>query len=164
GSPRDLRREKRSRSPGEAPMTSVTLVRRIKARPTIVFQALATAEGIASWWGPDDLPVISAEADVRVGGLFRVRFRTIDDLEHECSGQFLDVCRPERVIMSWRWSSGGEPEEAGRCSRVEFRLREVEGETELTLVHALLNNETSVRSHESGWSGALEKLTRNFAG
>ena len=30
-------------------MTSLTLVRRIKARPSIVFDALTTAEGIASW-------------------------------------------------------------------------------------------------------------------
>ena len=32
-------------------MTSLTLVRRIAARPSIVFDALTTAEGIASWWG-----------------------------------------------------------------------------------------------------------------
>ena len=34
-------------------MTSLTLVRRIKARPEIVFDALATPDGIAHWWGPD---------------------------------------------------------------------------------------------------------------
>ena len=31
-------------------MTSLTLVRRIKARPSIVFDAVTTAEGIAQWW------------------------------------------------------------------------------------------------------------------
>ena len=34
-------------------MTSLTLVRRIKARPQVVFDAVTTAEGIARWWGPD---------------------------------------------------------------------------------------------------------------
>ena len=38
-------------------MTSITLVRQIAARPAIVFEALTTPEGIASWWGPDDLPI-----------------------------------------------------------------------------------------------------------
>ena len=38
-------------------MTSVCLVRRIAARQAIVFEALITAEGIRSWWGPDDGPV-----------------------------------------------------------------------------------------------------------
>jgi hypothetical protein len=41
-------------------MTSLTLVRRIKARPSIVFDALTTPEGIACWWGPDDGPVLVA--------------------------------------------------------------------------------------------------------
>jgi uncharacterized protein YndB with AHSA1/START domain len=31
-------------------MTRLTLVRRIAARPSIVFDALTTAEGIAHWW------------------------------------------------------------------------------------------------------------------
>jgi uncharacterized protein YndB with AHSA1/START domain len=48
-------------------MTSLTLVRRIKARPSIVFDALTTAEGIASWWGPDGGPVLVAESDPQVG-------------------------------------------------------------------------------------------------
>ena len=59
-------------------MTSLTLVRRIAARPSIVFDALTTPDGIACWWGPDAGPVLLAETDVRVGGRFRVRFRTLD--------------------------------------------------------------------------------------
>jgi uncharacterized protein YndB with AHSA1/START domain len=53
-------------------MTSITLVRRIAARPSIVFEALVTAEGVAAWWGPDALPVVRAEVDARVGGSYRV--------------------------------------------------------------------------------------------
>jgi uncharacterized protein YndB with AHSA1/START domain len=37
-------------------MTSLTLVRRIKAQPAIVFAALTTAEGITHWWGPHPVP------------------------------------------------------------------------------------------------------------
>ena len=40
-------------------MTSLTLVRRIAARPSIVFDALTTPDGIACWWGPDDGPVLA---------------------------------------------------------------------------------------------------------
>ena len=68
-------------------MEKTTLVRRIAARPAIVFDALVTAEGIGAWWGPDDFPVVFVAADPRVGGIFRVRFRTSDGLEHECGGE-----------------------------------------------------------------------------
>ncbi|MEJ0020180.1 MAG: metalloregulator ArsR/SmtB family transcription factor [Acetobacteraceae bacterium] len=40
------------RKPRRANMTSLTLVRRIAARPSIVFEALTTPDGIACWWGP----------------------------------------------------------------------------------------------------------------
>jgi uncharacterized protein YndB with AHSA1/START domain len=142
-------------------MNAVTLVRRIAARPAIVFDAFVTTEGLTSWWGPDDFPVISASADVRVGGLFCVRFRTADGREHECSGEFLEVVKPERLSMSWRWSDGGEAEECGVVSRVELHLRAIDTGTELTLVHAALRNEASARSHEGGWARALDKLVRN---
>jgi uncharacterized protein YndB with AHSA1/START domain len=143
-------------------MTSVCLVRRIAARQAIVFEALITAEGIRSWWGPDDGPATSAEVDARVGGGFRVRFRTVDGLEHECAGEFLEIERPRRVVMSWRWTRNGQIEEHDRESRVEIRLRAVETGTELTLVHSLLSDENSARAHEGGWDGALQKLIRQF--
>ena len=141
-------------------MTSLTLVRRIAARPSIVFEALVTPEGIAAWWGPEDLPVLHAEADARVGGSYRVRFQTSDGREHEASGEYLEVAPPRRLVMSWRWTFGGGTSEQGRTSRVEFDLAPIPGGTELTFTHADLANEVSRDGHASGWTGAFDKLER----
>jgi uncharacterized protein YndB with AHSA1/START domain len=145
-------------------MNEAVLVRRIAARPAIVFDALVSEDGIASWWGPHDEPAISAKVDSRVNGSFRVRFRTADGRVHECTGQFLEIDRPSRVVLSWHWAEGGEPDEvaANNTSRVEFRLRPIDTGTELTLIHSALETEVSARSHEGGWGGALEKLLRQF--
>jgi uncharacterized protein YndB with AHSA1/START domain len=140
-------------------MSSLTLVRRIAARPSIVFDALTTAEGIRCWWGPDGGPVLLAESDARVGGHFRVRFRTLEGSEHESSGQFLELRRPERLVMSWRWRGG--QEDKGE-SRVEISLRPLAEGTEITFTHSGLHDEDSRRGHEQGWSGALDKLVRHF--
>jgi uncharacterized protein YndB with AHSA1/START domain len=137
-------------------MTSLSLVRRIAARPSIVFDALTTPEGIACWWGPDAGPVLLAETDVRIGGRFRVRFRALDGIEHETNGEYLEVAKPERLAMSWRWVDGEDPGE----SRVEIDLREVAGGTEVTLTHSRLHDEDTRRSHEEGWTGSLDKLQR----
>lgn len=139
-------------------MTDLILVRHIRARPATVFDLLSTAEGLTSWWGPDDQPVSSAEADVRVGGAYRVRFRTPDGREHECAGTFLDIVPPERIVMTWRWTLGGEAVEAGRVSRVEMHVRAAGTGTEFTLIHAGLRDEESKASHAWGWTGALDKL------
>ena len=140
-------------------MTSLTLVRRIKARPSIVFDALITPEGIASWWGPDGGPVLVAETDPQVGGRFRVRFRMLDGSEHESSGEYLEVVKPERLSMSWRWTGG--VEDPGELL-VEIRLRAIVEGTELTFTHSRLHDEESCRSHEEGWTGALDKLQHHF--
>jgi uncharacterized protein YndB with AHSA1/START domain len=141
-------------------MTSLTLVRRIRARPQIVFDAVTTAEGIAGWWGPDTGPVLLAEADPRVGGRYRVRFRMLDSSEHESSGEFLEIVRPERVVMSWRWKGG--VEDPGE-SRVEIVLKAIPEGTELIFTHSRLHDEETRRSHEEGWTGSFDKLQAQFA-
>jgi len=144
-------------------MTSLTLIRRIAARPSIVFEALTTPDGTASWWGPDDGPVLVAEIDVRVGGSFRVRFRMLDGSEHESSGEYTELVKPTRLAMTWRWTHGGDPAEAGGASLVEIDLRPIDTGTELTFTHSRLQTEASRDSHERGWSGALGKLARHFS-
>ncbi len=123
-------------------MNSVTLWRRIVARPSIVFDALTTAEGIAAWWGPDELPVVRADVDARVGGTF------------------VEITAPRRIVMTYLYTFGGEPDEFGRTSRVEIDLVPFAGGTDLTLTHSDLTNETSKTSHAGGWGGALDKLVR----
>lgn len=140
-------------------MTSLTLVRQIAARPAIVFDALATPQGIRCWWGPDEGPVLIAESDVRPGGRFRVRFRTLDGTEHETFGEYLEVQRPQRLVMTWRWQ--GAREDPGE-SRVQIDLRAIPGGTEITLTHTGLFDDESCLGHEQGWNGALDKLVRHF--
>src|SRR6202048_1601478 len=123
-------------------MPTLTLVRRIKSRPSIVFDALTTPEGIACWWGPDDGPVLLAETDPRVGGRYRVRFRMLDGSGHESSGEYLEVVRPERLAMSWRWAGG---EEDPGESLVEIRLRAIAEGPQLTFTHSPLCDEETWR-------------------
>ena len=144
-------------------MTSLTLMRRIRARPSIVFDALTTPDGIAQWWGPDAGPVLLAETDVRIGGRFRVRFRMLDGTEHESTGEYIEVVESKRLVLSWQWTAGGEPDEGGEVSRIEIALQRVDVGTEVTFTHARLKTEASRASHERGWAGALEKLVRRFS-
>jgi uncharacterized protein YndB with AHSA1/START domain len=142
-------------------MNSFTLVRRIRARPSIVFDALTTAEGIAAWWGPDDVPVVRAQVDARVGGAYRVRFRTLDGREHEAYGTFLELVASRRIVMSWQYALNGEPDERGRTSRIEINLVPFDGGTDLRFTHADLASDASMLSHELGWTGSLDKLVRH---
>ena len=140
-------------------MSSLTLVRRIAARPSIVFDALVTPAGIAQWWGPDAGPVLVAESEARVGGRFRVRFRMLDGSEHESAGEYLEVDAPRHLAMTWRWSEGGD---GNVTSRIEIELRPIDTGTELTFTHSELSSDASRDSHREGWTGALDKLVAMF--
>ena len=97
--------------------TRLAMVRRIAARPSIVFEALATAEGIASWWGPEALPVLAAEFDASVGGAYRVRFQTGDGQQHEAFGQVLDIDLPNRCAVVSRPAAASRRRDATSCAR-----------------------------------------------
>jgi uncharacterized protein YndB with AHSA1/START domain len=141
-------------------MTSLTLVRRIAARPSIVFQALISPDGISHWWGPDEGPVLVAEVDARVGGRFRVRFRMADGSEHESRGEFLEVVHPSRLAFTWCWVG----REAEGESRVEIDVHSTSEGSELVFKHSRLVDEETRRGHEQGWNGSLDKLVNYLAG
>lgn len=81
----------------------------------------------------------------------------MDGTEHETTGEYLEVT-PMRVVMTWEWTSGGEPDERGQVSRIEIDLRPIDIGTELTFTHGRLQTKISAEHHEWGWSGALDKL------
>jgi uncharacterized protein YndB with AHSA1/START domain len=137
---------------------SLTLVRRFKAPPASVYAAWTEPDQMVRWWGPDAGPVVSAEADVRPGGRFRVVFRTLDGEEHDCRGTYREVDPDRRLVFTWQWVSMPERE-----SLVTVALRPVPEGTELTLTHAQFHDEKTRDSHRSGWNGALDKLERLFA-
>jgi uncharacterized protein YndB with AHSA1/START domain len=87
----------------------------------------------------------------------------LDGSEHECTGEYIDVVKPTRLAMSWRWTHGGEPVEAGEETRVEIDLRPIDTGTELTFTHSRLQTEASRDSHARDWSGSLDKLERHLA-
>ena len=79
----------------------------------------------------------------------------LDGTEHESSGLVIEVAPMTRLVMSWRWTDGGEAAEAGEESRVVIDLRPIPTGTELTFTHERLQTIVSRDSHEWGWNGAL---------
>jgi uncharacterized protein YndB with AHSA1/START domain len=146
-------------------MISATFVRQIEARPSIVFDALSTAEGISAWWGGAGKAMVK-ELDLRVGGAYRVQFYSTDGGEHEVFGEYLVVAPHTRLVWTWNYvpDGGGEPDEYGNTSQVEAVLRPIsDGVTELTFTHAKLQTEKSKASHTYGWPEAFVRLEQFLA-
>jgi uncharacterized protein YndB with AHSA1/START domain len=137
---------------------SLTLKRRLKASPAKVYQAWTDPKMMIHWWSPADCETLIAEADARVGGRFRVLMRGSGETEHDVSGTYREVVPNEKLVFSWAWKTTPE-----QVSQVTVSLKRDGDGTLLTLTHEQLFDEATRDSHNTGWSGALDKLERLVA-
>jgi uncharacterized protein YndB with AHSA1/START domain len=137
---------------------SLTLKRRIGASPEKVYAAWTDPAQIARWWGPEQAETLSAELDARVGGRFRIVFRTPDGEEHDVSGTYREVAPGERLVFTWVWRTMPE-----RQSLVTVTLKRDGDGTLLTLQHEQFFDQAARDRHRSGWTGTLDKLEKYFA-
>jgi uncharacterized protein YndB with AHSA1/START domain len=142
-----------STQPSLATKPSLTLKRRLNAPPAKVYAAWTEPAQIARWFGPQGAEVLRAEADVRVGGRYRVIFRVPDGDEHDVSGVYREVVPNQKLVFTWAWISTPERE-----SLVTVALKRDGDCTLLTLTHEQFFDEPARDRHRSGWSGALDNL------
>ena len=142
-----------STQPSLATKPSLTLKRRLNAPPAKVYAAWTEPAKIARWFGPQGAEVLRAEADVRVGGRYRVVFRVPDGDEHDVSGVYREVVPNQKLVFTWAWISTPERE-----SLVTVALKRDGDGTALTLTHEQFFDEPARDRHRSGWSGVLDNL------
>ena len=139
--------------PSLATKPSLTLKRRLNAPPAKVYAAWTEPAKIARWFGPQGAEVLRAEADVRVGGRYRVIFRVPDGEQHDVSGVYREVVPKQKLVFTWAWISTPERE-----SLVTVALKRDGDGTLLTLTHEQFFDEPARDRHRSGWSGVLDNL------
>ena len=139
--------------PAERP--SLTLTRRLRARPEKVFAAWTQAEQLVQWFGPPNMKAgtLKAELDVRVGGRYRLSFTRDDGEYFEAGGVYREVVANERLVFSWAWHSTPERE-----SLVTISLKPDSAGTLMVFNHAQFFDETARDNHQRGWSSFFDKL------
>lgn len=139
---------------------SLTINRRLNASPEKVFAAWTDPEKLIQWFGPTEtIPgSVKADMDVRVGGTYRISFRTEDGEYHQVGGTYREIVPDRRLVFSWAWHSTPERE-----SVVTVSLRPDGAATLLSLHHAQFFDQAARDGHEHGWTGTMDKLERLFA-
>ena len=134
---------------------SLTLKRRLNAPTDKVYAAWTDPEKIVHWFGPANAmgESVRAEMDVRVGGRYRMRFKTDDGESHEVGGEYKEVVPNERLVFSWAWHSTPERE-----SLVTVSIKPEGSGTLLTFLHEQFADETARDNHARGWTELLAKL------
>ena len=131
---------------------SVRIVEIFDAPPEAVFAAWTDAEQLKRWWGPDIFETVSAEIDVRPGGRYEL---LLEPGSMRLVGEFREVTPPRRLVYTWQWVEGV-PDQRESLVTVEFR--DLDGRTEVVLVHDNFVGPGPVEMYDEGWRSGLEKL------
>ena len=140
---------------GLAARPSLTLTRRLRARPEKVYAAWTEPENLVRWFGPGQVKpgTTQAELDVRSGGRYRISFTRDDGEYFEAGGIYREVVPNERLVFTWAWHSTPERE-----SLVTITLKPDSAGTLMIFHHAQFFDETARDNHQRGWTSFFEKL------
>jgi len=139
------------------------LVRRFDCAPEDLFAGWSDPELLKAWfmadWGE------RASADFREGGSYRIEGRTPKGTPVVCHGRFLRI--DERGLdCTFEWEGViGDPDSVipeSDATPLEFRVRRVDGKTEVTLVHGRLDSDLSALGHRSAWDHCLGILAESL--
>jgi len=138
------------------------MTRRFPAKRELVFTALSHAEHLQKWMCPAGFTVPKAEAELRIGGRFRVEMLSPEQELFVVTGVYRVIEPPTRLAFTWMW----EPKHTmpGIETSVLIELAAQGGGTLLTMTHSGLPSVEERDSHEHGWTGAYENLKALLAG
>jgi uncharacterized protein YndB with AHSA1/START domain len=140
----------------EADRPRVVLERIFPVPPSAVFRAWTDPDSLRVFMCAGDSTAAVVDADVRVGGRFRIVMRDAErDVEH--TGEYRTVDPPRRLVFTWY-----SPFTGPGGSLVTIELSPHAGGTRLVLTHEQLPSDEVAGGHERGWTSILEKLERHL--
>src|SRR5215813_14168571 len=123
----------------------LVVTRTVNAPARIVFEAWTKPELFKRWWVPKSfgMSLLSCEADVRVGGRYRLVFAHGASTPMEFFGSYLEVTPHSRLV----WTNE-EGEDGGPVTTVTFE--EKEGKT-LLVLHELYPSKEALDAAMAPW-------------
>ncbi len=141
---------------------SLRLSRLVPAPADRAFAAWTDPTILKRWYAPAPASVGSVEVDVRKGGAWRVRMDAPDGAVYTCTGRYTEVDPPRRLVFTFDWIEDGP--RMGIETVVTVTFEEVDGGTEVVVVHSGLPSPGEAEGHSSGWAACLDQLVEAAAG
>lgn len=136
--------------------TSLEVSRKILARREEVFEAWTRPEKM-DWYSPEDMRLTAANADVRVGGMFRATMEGKDGESHTCYGRYEQIAPNHKLVFTHQWE-GARPVQ----TRVSVQFEDQDGGTLVTLSQSGFVDPQEAKGHEEGWASTLRNLEKQL--
>ena len=142
--------------------TVLTIRRKFPVPVHRLYEAWTNIESLRKWHAPGDYQVAEAQADVRVGGRYRITMKPPDkEISHTVVGEYQEVIPLQRLVHTWRWEEGGDG--GARDTLVTLEFKDLGEESELILTHQGFAGGEVRDHHGKGWNGCLDNLEKSLA-
>ncbi len=135
----------------QAKFATVVVEHSFSAPPEKVFDAWLDPEIVKLWFHGGNTHVSAAEIDARVGGRIRIVMRD-DDRDWEHVGEYLEIDRPNRLVLTWF-----SPSTDNKESLVTVLFEAKPGGTRIILTHDRLPADMQ-GGFDKGWRELLVNL------
>lgn len=140
-------------------VSALRITRIFRADRQAVWNAWTQPEHMKHWSCPEPGGVKSVTSDLRVGGSFDLHM-VADGTEYNAFGTYREIDEPKRIVYTWDWKE--EDHRVGETV-VTVEFKEVEGGTEVSLVHDGFPALEAKDGHEEGWTACLTHFEALFA-
>ena len=119
-----------------------------------VFKAWTDPELLKSWFCNNG----KAEFNIFEGGSFHVFIQCETSGVAELKGEYLEIVKNKKLVFTWVWQN--EPLSNAGNTIVTVEFIDLEGKTEVRLLHEGFSSEEFSCSHTEGWNEALDRLQK----
>lgn len=138
--------------------TEVLVKRSFDAPAALVWRAYTEPELVRRWLlGPPGWSMPECEMDVRVGGLYRWRWRSDEGQEFGFNGEFLEVALHSKIVHTQHYDPGDLNESMGsEPAIVAVTFDEASGVTSVTTSIKFASKEDRDAAFSTGMTGGME--------
>ena len=122
----------------------------------LVFDMWSCPAHITKWWGPNGFTLPHCEMDFRPGGRYRYCMRSPEGVDHWVFGEYREIVRPERIVMTWNREDGDG--KLWSSTVAKFTFAEAGDMTAFTLHQSVFETVDFRNQHNGGWSQVLDRL------
>jgi len=133
----------------------VHMTRTLDASIDDVFDAWVDSQKMSDWHAPK-----GKTANVTVNGEESYEITFHDPEKHEdqtVRGKYKEFDRPNKLVFTWNWDMPDAHE-----TLVTVNFKNVDGKTEMELIHVGFANAEEAKLHDQGWESVLESLEKYF--
>jgi uncharacterized protein YndB with AHSA1/START domain len=139
------------------PGNTIRLHRVLRATPERVYRAFLDPDAMVKWLPPNGFTARMHEADVRVGGSYRMSFKNFTTgKSHSFGGRYLELAPNERIRYTDKFDDPNLPGEM----QTTVTLKKVSVGTELSVVQQGVPEVIPAEACYLGWQESLTLLAK----